>query len=203
MDVSLESKSLPSVGYSRKSYPKVTSQRLARGKLVHFHGWKSLALPSVGPDDFKTLKRAAKYFRNNKLNSQGYELASTLRLRNHFATKGDFAALCKMLPSARSDWIAMAATSSCQLRIVHRLKHWIVDFLRFEMEHQLDTNQLRHQLGMTQLFSSNMQTSQHQVSPVEQAIVNLSKVMTDFIGDQKNINIQVNQMIDHVKSFFN
>ena len=48
-----------------------------------------------------------------------------------------------------------------------------------------------------------MQTSQHQVSPVEQAIVNLSKVMTDFIGDQKNINIQVNQMINHVKSSFN
>ncbi|RVW64458.1 hypothetical protein CK203_061728 [Vitis vinifera] len=43
-----ESKSLSSVGYSRKSYPEVTYQRLARGKLVHFHGWKSLALPSVG-----------------------------------------------------------------------------------------------------------------------------------------------------------
>ncbi|RVW86242.1 hypothetical protein CK203_046076 [Vitis vinifera] len=34
-------------------------------------------------------------------------------------------------------------------------------------------------------FSSNMQTSQPQASPVEQAIVNLSKVMGDFIGDQK------------------
>ncbi|RVW55044.1 Retrovirus-related Pol polyprotein from transposon TNT 1-94 [Vitis vinifera] len=32
----------------RKSYLEVTYQRLARGKLVHFHGWKSLALPSVG-----------------------------------------------------------------------------------------------------------------------------------------------------------
>ncbi|RVW50760.1 Retrovirus-related Pol polyprotein from transposon RE1 [Vitis vinifera] len=59
-DTALESKSLSSVGYSRKSYPEVTSQRLARGKLVHFHGWKSLALPSVGPgssakliDEFK------------------------------------------------------------------------------------------------------------------------------------------------------
>ena len=53
MDVSLESKSLSSVGYSRKSYLGVTYQRLARGKLVHFHGWKSLALPSVGPGDLK------------------------------------------------------------------------------------------------------------------------------------------------------
>ena len=35
----------------------------------------------------------------------------------------------------------MAVTSSFQLRIVHRLKHWIVDFLSFEMVyrmHQLD-----------------------------------------------------------------
>ncbi|WJZ92626.1 hypothetical protein VitviT2T_011611 [Vitis vinifera] len=38
-----------------------------------------------------------------------------------------------MLPSARSDWLAMAATSSFQLRIVYRLKHWIFDFLSFEM----------------------------------------------------------------------
>ncbi|RVW58359.1 hypothetical protein CK203_110916 [Vitis vinifera] len=47
-DTALESKSLPSVGNSRKSYLEDTYQRLARGKLVHFHGWKSLALPSVG-----------------------------------------------------------------------------------------------------------------------------------------------------------
>ncbi|KAL6310760.1 hypothetical protein AAG906_006072 [Vitis piasezkii] len=53
MDVSLESKSLPSVGNSRKSYLQVTSQRLARGKLVHLHGRRSLALPSVGPGDSK------------------------------------------------------------------------------------------------------------------------------------------------------
>ena len=51
--------------------------------------------------------------------------------------KGDFAALCKMLPSARSDWLAMAATSSFQLRIAHRLKNWIVDFLSFEMVYSM------------------------------------------------------------------
>ncbi|WKA01464.1 hypothetical protein VitviT2T_019745 [Vitis vinifera] len=46
-----------------------------------------------------------------------------------------------MLPSAGSDWLAKAATSSFQLRNAHRLKHWIVDFLSFEMVysiHQLD-----------------------------------------------------------------
>ncbi|KAL6310740.1 hypothetical protein AAG906_028212 [Vitis piasezkii] len=48
MDVSLESKSLPSVGYSRKSYLQTTSQKLARDKLVHLHGQRSLALPIVG-----------------------------------------------------------------------------------------------------------------------------------------------------------
>ena len=52
--------------------------------------------------------------------------------------KGDFATLCKMLPSAWSDWLAMAATSSFQLRIVHRLKHWIFDFLIFEMVYNMN-----------------------------------------------------------------
>ncbi|RVW58426.1 hypothetical protein CK203_109019 [Vitis vinifera] len=53
MDVSLESKSLPSVGNSRKSYLQVTSQKLARDKLVHLHGRRSLALPSVGSGELK------------------------------------------------------------------------------------------------------------------------------------------------------
>nr|CAN67437.1 hypothetical protein VITISV_044345 [Vitis vinifera] len=102
-------------------------------------------------------KRAAKSFRNNKLNSQGCEVGfhhevpsfllavyvGQLQKEIHHTVqkgcgitsqqKGDFAALCKMLPSARSDWLVMAATSSFQLRFAHRLKHWIVDFLSFEM----------------------------------------------------------------------
>ncbi|RVW18613.1 hypothetical protein CK203_106041 [Vitis vinifera] len=43
----------------------------------------------------------------------------TKRLRNHFATKGRFRSILKMLPSAQSDWLAMAATSSFQLQIAH------------------------------------------------------------------------------------
>ena len=62
--------------------------------------------------------------------------------------KGDFATLCKMLPSARSDWLAMAATSSFQLRIAHRLKHWIVDFLSFEMVYSM------HQLAFRKCSKS-------------------------------------------------
>ncbi|KAL6347568.1 hypothetical protein AAG906_026094 [Vitis piasezkii] len=53
MDVSLESKSLPSVGNSRKSYLQVTSQKLTRDKQVHLHGRRSRALPSVGSSELK------------------------------------------------------------------------------------------------------------------------------------------------------
>ena len=56
MDVSLESKSLPSVGNSRKSYLQVTSQKLARGKLVHLHGRRSLALQVLAQVNWKCFK---------------------------------------------------------------------------------------------------------------------------------------------------
>nr|CAN76653.1 hypothetical protein VITISV_035880 [Vitis vinifera] len=111
-------------------------------------------------------RRAAKSLRNKKLFSQGCEVGFHLEvLSSQLAAyigqlqreidptvqkgyeitsqqKGDFAALCKMLPSALSDWLPLAATSSFQLRIVYRLKHWIVDFLSFEMVysmHQLES----------------------------------------------------------------
>ncbi|RVW70424.1 hypothetical protein CK203_056725 [Vitis vinifera] len=122
MDVSLESKSLPSVGYSRKSYLQTTSQRLARGKLVHFHGWKSLALPSVGPGEngvceiSQMHKRAAKSLHNNMLSSQGCEVGFHL----------------EVLSSQLAAYIG-GYNFFVQLRIAHRLKHWILDFLRFEM----------------------------------------------------------------------
>nr|CAN63714.1 hypothetical protein VITISV_008236 [Vitis vinifera] len=47
--------------------------------------------------------------------------------------KADSATLCKMLPSAWSDLLAMAVTPSFQLQIAHHLKHWILNFLSFEM----------------------------------------------------------------------
>ena len=56
--------------------------------------------------------------------------------------KGDFITLCKILPSAWSDCLAMVVTPSFQLWIVHRLKHWIVDFLSFKTTysmHKLDS----------------------------------------------------------------
>ncbi|RVW20272.1 Retrovirus-related Pol polyprotein from transposon TNT 1-94 [Vitis vinifera] len=86
--------------WRRKSYLEDTYQRLARGKLVHFHGWKSLALPSVGPakttelcilalgtfpgnlssKELETPERAAKYFRNTKLSSLGYKVGFHLEV---------------------------------------------------------------------------------------------------------------------------
>ncbi|RVW23325.1 hypothetical protein CK203_100932 [Vitis vinifera] len=112
---------------------------------------------NLSSKELETPKRAAKLFRNTELSSQGYEVGFHLEVpssllaawfvyrqkEKHLTVqkcceitsqqKGDFATLCKMLPSARSDWLVMAATSSFQLRIAHRLKHWIVDFLSFEM----------------------------------------------------------------------
>ncbi|KAL6315702.1 hypothetical protein AAG906_006564 [Vitis piasezkii] len=159
MDVSLESKILPSVGYSRKSYLQVTSQRLARDKLVNLHGRRSLALPSVGPSlrFRRCTKRAAKSLRSKRLISQRVaKLAFSLRCSasNVSQISGNFrrnsTALCKMaaksfrnkrvisqpciiLPSAWSDWLPMAVTPSFQLRIRHCLKHWTLEFLSFEM----------------------------------------------------------------------
>ena len=50
--------------------------------------------------------------------------------------KADFAAL-RNWPSAWSDLLEMAVTPSFQLRIVHHLKHWIVDFLSFETTYSM------------------------------------------------------------------
>ena len=48
-----------------------------------------------------------------------------------------------------------------------------------------------------------MEDFPQQVSLVVLATINLSKILGDFIGDQKNINTQVNQRIDHVETSFN
>ncbi|RVW11686.1 hypothetical protein CK203_103467 [Vitis vinifera] len=99
MDVSLESKSLPSIGYSRKSYLQTTSQRLARDKLVNLHGRRSLALPSVGPDAHKGLRN---HFAAKGYSRRAAKLAFILRFSasNLSHILGNFKrnsiALCKM-----------------------------------------------------------------------------------------------------------
>nr|CAN69321.1 hypothetical protein VITISV_035440 [Vitis vinifera] len=61
---------------------------------------------------------------------------------------GDFATLCKILPSAWSDRLAMDVTPSFQLRIAHHLKHWIVDFLIFETTYSM------HKLNFRKCYKS-------------------------------------------------
>ena len=106
-------------------------------------------------------RRAAKSLRSNKLFSQGCEVGFHLEVLSfqlaayigHLQEgihntvqkgceiisqqKGDSAILCKMLSSAWSDRLAMAVTPSFHLRIVYRLKHWILDFLNFEMVYRM------------------------------------------------------------------
>ena len=58
-----------------------------------------------------------------------------------FAAQGWFRSRAK-IPSTWSDLLAMAVTPSFQLRITHRLKHWIFYFLIFETTyrmHKLDS----------------------------------------------------------------
>ena len=48
-----------------------------------------------------------------------------------------------------------------------------------------------------------MEDFPQQVSLVVLATINLSKILGDFIRDQKNINTQLNKRIDHVETSFN
>ncbi|RVW20528.1 hypothetical protein CK203_115284 [Vitis vinifera] len=157
MDVSLESKAYQVLAILENPtfnhLPKA-----CKGKLVHLHGRRSLALPSVGPDAQKGLRN---HFTAKGYSRRAAKLAFILRcsasnlqhisgnFRRESTTlykkaaeiisqqKGDSATLCKMLPSAWSDWLAMAVTSSFQLQIAYHLKYWILDFLRFEMRPEL------------------------------------------------------------------
>ena len=53
-------------------------------------------------------------------------------------------------------------------------------------------------------YASTSQPSQPQsTSPIEQAILNLSKVVGNFVEEQKVVNVQLNQRIDTVESTVN
>ena len=58
--------------------------------------------------------------------------------------------------------------------------------------------------GAKQQFGSSSQPQPSPSSPpVEQAILNLSKVVGDFLEEQKGINVQLDQRIDTVESTLN
>ncbi|RVW86278.1 hypothetical protein CK203_043219 [Vitis vinifera] len=130
----------------RKSYLEVTYQRLARGKLVHFHGWKSLALPSVGlakttelcilalgtsPGNLSSkelegekmvsakFKRAAKLFRNTELSSQGCEVGFHLEVSNSLLAAWPSLIPAKSLwPLSQSDHLSLSLFLSLSLSLI-------------------------------------------------------------------------------------
>ena len=58
--------------------------------------------------------------------------------------------------------------------------------------------------GAKQEFGSSSQPQPSpSSSPVEQAILNLSKVVGDFVEEKKGINVQLTQRIDTVESTLN
>ena len=56
----------------------------------------------------------------------------------HFRSQRLISQPCNILPSAWSDLLAMAVTPSFQLRIAHRLKHWIFNFLSFKTTYRMN-----------------------------------------------------------------
>ena len=100
-----------------------------------------------GDLDIKYLKQNIKKCRSQI--SGSFRRNSTVRGLRNFAAKGQhfcsprlISQSCKNLPSTWSNRLPMDVTPSFQLRIVHRLKHWIVDFLSFEttyIMHKLDS----------------------------------------------------------------
>ena len=59
-------------------------------------------------------------------------------------------------------------------------------------------------LGAKQQFGSSSQPQpQPSSSPVEQAILNLSKVVENVVVEQKGINVQLAQRIDTIESTLN
>ncbi|RVW78247.1 hypothetical protein CK203_054701 [Vitis vinifera] len=69
-------------------------------------------------------------------------------------------------------------------------------------EPQQQANPCSHMPNPYQSPAQSSQQSQGQ-SSVEQALISLSKVMGDFVSEQKSINSQLNQKIDNVESTLN
>ncbi|KAL6312733.1 hypothetical protein AAG906_015145 [Vitis piasezkii] len=108
--------------------------------------------PKIVSEISQTPMRAAKYFRNTK---PSLKACGWLAVGFHLDVPSFLLAhsLVQKCCEITSDLLVTAATSSFQLQIAHRLKHWIVDFLSFEMVysmHHLDfRNNPDHSWQMT------------------------------------------------------
>ncbi|RVW11722.1 hypothetical protein CK203_110112 [Vitis vinifera] len=65
------------------------------------------------------------------------------------------------------------------------------------------TQTLHGSQGQTHISHQPNQANSQGQSSVEQALISLSKVMGDFVSEQKSINSQLNQKIDNVESTLN
>ena len=63
--------------------------------------------------------------------------------------------------------------------------------------------QMSAPLAYPQYASTSQPQPPQSISPVEQAIVSLGKLVGDFVGEQRTINAQWNQRIDNVESNLN
>ena len=95
-----------------------------------------------GDLDIKYLKQnisncRSQISRSFRRNSTARGLRNFAAKRQHFRSPRLISQPCKNLPSTWSDRLPMAVTPSFQLRIVHRLKHWITDFLSFETTYRM------------------------------------------------------------------
>ena len=102
---------------------------------------RNLMVGGLQGEKWKFIK---KYLKKNIQKCQSQLSGSFRRTPVHYAkwlrnsrNKRLISQPCKNLPSAWSDLLEMAVTPSFQLQIAYRLKHWIFDFLRFQMVYRI------------------------------------------------------------------
>ena len=100
-----------------------------------------------GDLDIKNLKQNIQKCRSQILgNFRRNFVALCKTATKSFRSKRVISQLCKILPSTWSDLLTMAVTPSFQLRIAYCLKHWIVDFLSFEMTYNMHKHYYKNNL---------------------------------------------------------
>ncbi|KAL6312968.1 hypothetical protein AAG906_038537 [Vitis piasezkii] len=136
---------LPSVGpaSARILLPSQNIQRILLRKNIQRVGAHIGSLRTISQRKWclqiQTLKRAANNFATTCYLHRAAKLASNLRfsafqlVASLYKNAAKFSQQNADFATLWSDLLAMAVTPSFQLRIAHRLKHWILDFLSFEM----------------------------------------------------------------------
>nr|CAN76703.1 hypothetical protein VITISV_032509 [Vitis vinifera] len=130
MGSNTKSLSLMHLAMARASHLAFAIQGTQEGLRNHF---AATSYPRRAAKLASTLRFSASSLRHISGNFRRKSTTLCKKAAKFSQQKGDSATLCKMLPSAWSDRLAMDVTPSFQLQIAHRLKHWILNFLSFEM----------------------------------------------------------------------